>query len=137
MASERRDLDARLRKHQADLVRLDRLQGALDERDKRLQEQAKDFEAKLARLQTDSAELEEQVVQLDDLRTNLQQEAELLAKQRKDHDVLAADLGQRCAAVEGQQATLAALRTRLERTREEVRAHEQQIERERMRQEAA
>lgn len=137
LASAQQDLERRLRQYQADLVRLDRLHGTLDEREQKLQQQSRDLEAHLVQLQSDSADLEEQVARLDEWRLGMQEESERLARQKVEQDAAGADLAQRAAAVEGQQATLAALRTRVERAREELRVQEQQLDEERLRQDVA
>ncbi len=95
LAEARRELDARQRQHQADLIRLDRLQGALEEREQAFQEQKQDADARLAQLQSDSADLESQVVELDALRAQVARENEQLTGAKEAHDKLAADLAQR------------------------------------------
>jgi chromosome segregation ATPase len=135
LTSDSRDLSDRQKQHQDDLVRLDRLQGTLDERDRQLHKKAEEIDRRFQELKRDSAEMEEQVVQFDELRTRLTQEASRLDRQKAEQEETAAQLTQRAAALEGQQATVAALRTRLERMKEELRREEQQLAEQRVRQE--
>ncbi len=144
LAADRRDLDARLRQYQTDLIRLDRLQGSLEEREKRiaeqqsqLAEQQRQWDAKVSQLKNESTDLEEQINQYEELRAALKLEAERLEKQKQDQEKLAATLAQHTAAFEGQQTALATMRSRLERIRDEIRAREQEFDQERARQEAA
>ena len=137
LASAQKELEKSRQQHQADLIRLDRLQGALDERQKELESKGQEINQRNRQLEQDSGDLEEQVQQVEELRVQVQAESERLAKQQADQDALSAQLAQRAAALEGQQATMAALRTRLERMREEVRREEQQLAQERARHEQA
>jgi chromosome segregation ATPase len=137
LAEDRQALEAGQAQHQADLVRLDRLQHALDQRDHELQARAQEIDARLEQLQRDSRDLEEQAQQLDAWHTQLSAQAEHLAQQQADQEAAGSQLDQRAAALEGQQALLAALRTRLERKREELRSQEQQLAEQRSRQETA
>jgi chromosome segregation ATPase len=135
-AEERQALEKSQTQHQADLLRLDRLQAALDQRQKGLEERAAEIDRRVAELQSDSREIEEQAGQLDQWHTKLTEEAEKLARQKAGQDAAAAQVAQRAAAFEGQQAMLATLRTRLERMREDLRREEQQLTEQRVRQEA-
>lgn len=135
LAATQKDLEKSRQQHQADLIRLDRLQGALDEREKELETRSQEFGQRFEQLQHDSGDLEEQVREIEEMRVQLKDESERLEKQKAEQDALSAQLAQRAAALEGQQATMAALRTRLERMREEVRREEQQLAQERARQE--
>ena len=137
LAAAQQELEKHRRQHQADLIRLDRLQGALEEREKELETKGQEISQRLEQLQKDSGDLEEQIHQIEEMRVQVKAEAEALAKQKSEQEALSAQLAQRAAALEGQQATLAALRTRLERMREEVRREEQQLAQERARQEQA
>ena len=114
LALQQRDLDAKLQQYQADVLRLDRLQGALEDRQKKIDEDGRALEDKIAQLQRDSAELEEQVTELDNVRTQLQEETASLARHKEEQAVADQQLTQRAASLEGQQATLAALRTRMD-----------------------
>jgi hypothetical protein len=134
-AEARAALERGQKQHQADLVRLDRLQAHLDERQKQIQQTALEVDRRFEQLQRDTRDLEEQAVQLDEQHNRLAREAEELARRKAEYEAAAAPLDQRAAALEGQQAMLAALRTRLERMREDLRRQEQALNEQRVRQE--
>jgi chromosome segregation ATPase len=133
---ERSALDQAQKQHQADLVRLDRIQATLDARKKQLDAQALDVDKRFSQLQRDSRELEEQATQLDEWHNRLAAETERLAAQKQGQDTAGKQVEQRAAALEGQQAMLATLRTRMERMREELRRQEQALGDQRALQEA-
>jgi chromosome segregation ATPase len=133
LAADRQALEDGQKQHQADLVRLDRWQAGLEQRDKDLQERTADLERRLEQLQADTQEMEQQVVQLDEWHAKLSGMAGQIEQQKAEQDAEGAKLAQRAATLEGQQAMLAGLRTRLERMRDEVRAEEQQLAAERAR----
>jgi chromosome segregation ATPase len=135
-AEERIILDQAQKQHQADLIRLDRIQATLDQRKKQLEAQALDVDKKFEQLQRDSRELEEQAKQLDEWHNRLAVDTERLAAQKQEQDTAGKQVEQRAAALEGQQAMLATLRTRLERMREELRRQEQSLGDQRALQEA-
>jgi chromosome segregation ATPase len=135
-AEERIILDQSQKQHQADLIRLDRIQATLDQRKKQLESQALDVDKKFEQLQRDSRELEEQAKQLDEWHNRLAADTERLATQKQEQDAAGKQVEQRAAALEGQQAMLATLRTRLERMREELRRQEQSLGDQRALQEA-
>jgi hypothetical protein len=127
IAEGKADLDRGRMQHQADLVRLDRLQAVAEQRHKQLQARALEVDRAAERLQRDSRDLEQQARQLDEWHDRVAAEHEQLARQRQEQETQAARLDERAAALEGQQAMLAALRTRLERMREELRRQEQAL----------
>lgn len=127
LQSDRQKLEQDQAQYQADLVRLDRLQGKLDERERELQGRLADLEVRATQLHEEGQRLETQVVQLNDWHNNLRTLAEQLARQKAEQEAEAARLVQQLAVLEGQQTTLTGLRSRLERMREEVRAAEQQL----------
>lgn len=137
IAEEKLALEKGQKQHQADLVRLDRIQATLDQRQKQLQNQALDIDHRFEQLQRDSRELEEQATQLDDWHRRLTEDAERLASQQQNQQSSVGQLDQRAAALESQQAMLATLRTRLERMREELRQQEQALGDQRTLQEAS
>ncbi len=118
-----------------DLLRLERRQAALEQREQQVLANELEVVAKIEQLHKDSGELEEQVQNSAGWRTELQKEAQRVEQLKTEHEATANQLAQRAAALEGQQATLAALRTRLERVREEVRREEQTLAEQRVRQE--
>lgn len=136
VSEDRAALDQAQKQHQADLVRLDRIQATFDQRKKQLESQALEVDKRFEQLQRDSRELEEQATQLDEWHNRLAAETERLAAQKQEQDAAAKQAEQRAAALEGQQAMLATLRTRLERMREELRRQEQSLGDQRALQEA-
>lgn len=137
VARLKNDLAQREQRHQADLVRLDRLRGELEEREQALAGKSQEIAVRFTQMRRDSDELEDQIAHLESWQAELAEQAEQLAKQRDEQESTSQQLVQRTAALEGQQATLAALRTRLERMREEVRREEQVLGEQRARQETA
>ena len=124
---EREALAVQQSQHQADLVRLDRLQDTSDQRQHQLQERAREIDRRSEEMQLASRELEEQVREIDELRQKLRHDTEELDRRRAEYETASAQIQQRAAVLEGQQAMLAALRTRLERFREELRREQQQV----------
>jgi trichohyalin len=131
LASQRQVLEARERQYETDVVRLDRLQGSLDQRERDLAERSQSLQSREQQLLGDSAELENQAHELDRLRTDLDAESARLDLQKSEQAALDASLTQRAAALEGQQTALAGLRSRLERIRDEMRQQEMDLEAER------
>ncbi len=136
LADQVHALEAKIKQYEADVLRLNRLQGALDERETQFTQQADELARQREQLRQDSLELEQQLVQIDAWRTQASDDAKRLAVQKQEQDALARQLAERAAALEGQQTTLASLRGRLERMREEMRAREQELDEQRARQEA-
>jgi chromosome segregation ATPase len=137
LTQERQELERSQAEHRADLVRLDRLEAVLEQRQKQLQQRALEVDRRSEQLQRATRDLEEQARQLDEAHARLAADTEDLARRLAEQDAAGAELAQRAAAVEGQQAMLASLRTRLERMREEVRQEEQQLTERYARQEIA
>ena len=137
LTEERTALEKSQKQHQADLVRLDRIQGMLELRQKQLQERALEVDRRSEQLQRDTRELEEQAAQLDDWRERLVGENETLATRKQEHEDTAKKMDQRAAALESQQAMLATLRTRIEKMRDDLRRQEQELSEQRVKQEAA
>jgi chromosome segregation ATPase len=127
LAHDQQELGRSQAEHRTDLVRLDRLEAVLDQRQKQLQQRAIEVDRRSEQLQRATRDLEEQARQLDEADARLTADREELSRQKAEQMAAGADLTQRAAAVEGQQAMLAALRTRLERMREELRQEEQQL----------
>src|SRR5439155_5950505 len=100
-------LEQQQAQHQADLLRLDRLEGSLEERDKALQAREQAHEQQVKQLQEDSADLEEQVLHIENMRAEMAVERQRLTLQKTESESLTNQLAQRAAAPEGQQATLA------------------------------
>ncbi|HVS36917.1 MAG TPA: hypothetical protein VMS17_15260 [Gemmataceae bacterium] len=136
VVEDREALERGQKQHQADLVRLDRIQAQLEQRQKQLEARALEVDKRYEQLQRDLRDLEEQAVQMDEFHEKQSQEMEKLAKQKESYETAAAQVEQRAAALEGQQAMLATLRTRVERMREEVRRQEEALSDQRAMQEA-
>ena len=134
---ERAALEKGQRQHQADLVRLDRIQAQHDQRQKGLEQRALEVDKRFEQLQRDLRDLEEQAVQMDEWHNRLAGETEKLAQMKQEHEAAAAQVNERAAALEGQQAMLATLRTRMERMREELRRQEESLSDQRVMQEAS
>ncbi len=137
LAQARAALEKGQKQHQSDLVRLDRIQGAIEARQKALEGRALEIDRKYEQLQRDTRDMEEQARQLDDWHTRLSSEDQQLQARKAEVDAQTAQLDQRASALESQQTMLATLRTRLERLREEVRNQEQALSDQRALQEAA
>jgi len=121
------------KQYEADLIRLDRWQVTLDEKERQLQSRATLVDQRLGSFQTDTRDLEDQVKQIDAREEQIRAEEQRQARQREEIDQREAKLNERLAQAEGQQAMLAALRTRLEHTREEQRLEAARIAEERSR----
>jgi chromosome segregation ATPase len=134
---DRAALEKSQRQHQADLVRLDRIQAQHDQRQKQLETRALEVDHRYEGLQRDLRDLEEQAAQMDEWHNRLTGETEKLAQRKQEHEAVAAQVEQRAAALEGQQAMLATLRTRTERMREELRTQEEALSDQRAMQEAS
>jgi hypothetical protein len=126
----------RTRQYEADVLRLNRLEGELEARVAEANKEADALKEDREQLQRDTSEMEQQLVQLDDLRAKTTDAAARLAQQKDEQDALARQLAERGAALEGQQAMLAFLRSRLERMRDEIRDREQGLDEQRVRQDA-
>ncbi len=135
-ADKVRDLDAKAKQHDADILRLHRLEGALDQRQVELDAQTTELARQREQMQHDTTELEAQLLQLDEWRVKLREEADRLALQKQEQEALSRQLAERGASYEGQQATFTVLRGRLERMREDIQAREQQLDEQRTRQDA-
>lgn len=137
LAQEKGQLEKGQKQHQADLVRLDRINATFEQKHKQLGERALEIDRKFEQLQRDTRDLEEQAAQMDEWHNRLTAETERLAAQKAEQDKFTSQVEQRAAALEGQQAMLATLRTRLERMREELRRQEQALSDQRALQEAS
>ena len=134
LSDRARELEAKVKQYEADVLRLNRLQGEIETRDAETRACHDEITTLRDRLRNDSEELEEQVNKLDTWRSELVADSDRLAKQKQEQDANTRDFAERSAALEGQQATLAILRGRLERMRDEVRKREEQLDVERNRQ---
>jgi chromosome segregation ATPase len=137
LAGERAALDKSQKQHQSDLVRLDRIQGLVEVKLKRLQQHALQVDHRYEQLQRDSRDLEEQAVGLDDWRQRVTADEAELARRKQAQETEEIAQAERAAALESQQAMLATLRTRLERMREDLQQQEQALAQQRDEVEAA
>jgi chromosome segregation ATPase len=128
LADGRRDLEIKLAQYQADVLRLDRWQGTLEQRERDIEQQKQELTRRREQLQNESGEIETQLRQIDEWRANLSDEADRLNRQKQEQGALNHELTERAAALEGQQATFAMLRSRMERMREEIRTSQQQLD---------
>jgi chromosome segregation ATPase len=127
LAEDKVTLEKGQKQHQADLVRLDRIQANIEQRQKGLEARALEIDRKFEQLQRDTRDLEAQANEMDEWHTRLTADTERIEAQKQEQQTITAQLDQRAAALEGQQAMLATLRTRLERMREELRQQEQAL----------
>ncbi len=121
LAGEKATLDAERLAHKEDLLRFDRWQGSLEERQTLLDARAAEIDERLQQLKRDAADLEDQlrIAATEDER--LHSESERLDRLRADIETQAAKFAERSAQVEAQQAMLAVLRAKLDRQQEELR----------------
>lgn len=136
VVEERAALEKGQRQHQGDLIRLDRIQANIEQRQKQLELRALETDRKFELMQREGRELLERGRQMEEWHARLTAEAERLEAQKGEQDAVASQVEQRSAALEGQQTMLTTLRTRLERMREELRRQEQALSDQRVMQEA-
>lgn len=136
LAEQLRACETKIKQHDADVLRLHRLEGALDERQTQLAEQADALARQREQLNQDFAELTQQIARLEELRSATNETADRLAAQKAEQDAVGRRLSERTAELEGQQAMLATLRGRLERMRDQMRQREQELDEQAARQEA-
>ena len=132
LAERRREVDAKLQQYEADVLRLNRWQGTLEQRERVVADVQRQREG----LQRESAEMETQLRQIDEWRVKVTEEADQLAAAKQAHAGIERETAERVAAHEGQQATLSGLRSRLERMREEIRVRQRELDDQRAAQDA-
>lgn len=123
------DLARRESQYQSDLVRLDRFQGTLDEREKRLAERE-------AAIERRTAELEERERTNSEITQQHREQSDELGRLQSELAGRQAALTDRERALEAQQSAMASLRVRMERTRDEVRQEAALLVEQRARQDA-
>ncbi len=119
VAEDRLALDAAQNRHAADLLRLDRWQAELEERQRELDARTDAIEARHGQIVRDAGELEEQLALAAVEQEQSKLEAGRLLRSKGELDDRAARLAVRAGEVESQQATLAVLRARLDRQQHE------------------
>lgn len=117
---DRQELEVERQRHGADLLRLDRWQAAVEERQLHLDHRAAEIDARVQQLTRDAIELEEHVRRTDAEQERQSREAERLAEVKREQEQRAAQLAERSAQLEAQQASLAVLRVRLDRHEEDL-----------------
>jgi len=135
IADQTQALDSKIKRYEADVLRLTRIETNLEQREADLQTKSDEMTRRRDALEQDTAELQQQLVQVDEWRVKMTDEAARLAEQKKTQDEVERQLAERGATLEGQQSTFTVLRSRLERMREDLRSREQQLDEQRSRQE--
>jgi chromosome segregation ATPase len=129
-------LRANEEQHRADLVRLDRFQSSVDERERHVAAAEAEVARQMQVIQLKTLELEEKSRQIDAAIAIQKTDDELLKRERTASEEAKAKLSERESAIESQQAMLNALRTRLERMRDEIQQESVQLADHRARHEA-
>jgi chromosome segregation ATPase len=134
LIEDRQALEQNQTKHQADLLRLDRLAASLEQKQKELQERSAEVDIRSGELQQTIREMESQALELRKLENRLHQDTAQFSQRITAHDAASAETSQRAAHIETQQALLATLRTRLEKQKDDLRREEQTLIEQRNRQ---
>ncbi len=137
VVEDRAALEKGQKQHQADLVRLDRIQAQHEQRKKQLEERRWRWTSATSSCSATCATWKNRPCRWTSGTTGWPARRKSSRKQKQDHETAAAQVEQRAAALEGQQAMLATLRTRVERMREELRRQEQALSDQRVMQEAS
>lgn len=127
LARREAELAGQQAQYQTDLVRLDRLQATVEQRQEQLKERILTLDQDREELQKTGRELEEQAQQLSELHDQLRRHQTALSEQKQEQAAARTALAQRTAQVEGQQTMLSTLRSRLERMRDELQAEQQHL----------
>lgn len=117
---DRHEFEQERQRHAGDVLRLDRWQAAVEERQLQLDHRAAEIDARVQQLTRDAVELEEHVRRTDAEQERLTREGERLAEVRRENEQRAAQLAERSAQMEAQQASLAVLRVRLDRHEDDL-----------------
>ncbi len=117
---DRQEFEAERQRHSADMLRLDRWQAAVEERQLVLDRRAADIDGRVQQLTRDAMELEEHTRRTDAEQERLAREAERIEQTKRESERRAAELSERSAQLEAQQATLAVLRARLDRHEDDL-----------------
>ncbi|MFQ3592663.1 MAG: hypothetical protein SNJ82_05655, partial [Gemmataceae bacterium] len=120
LAAKETALEAAQKQHHGELVRLERIQAAIDQRQRALDQRGSDLDLRQEALAQQEQALAQDRQLLENQKRDLQAQLETLETRQ-------ADLTQRLALVETQQANLNALRARLEALRDELRLQEQDL----------
>ncbi len=119
-AEDRASLATEREQHAGDLVRVERWQAAVEDRQLELDRRAAEIDHRTEQLARDAGELEEHLHLAEAEQQRVAGEADRLDRVKADLDGRAAQLTDRAAQVEAQQAALAVLRVRLDRQQEEL-----------------
>jgi chromosome segregation ATPase len=117
---DRQELEVERQRHAQDILRLDRWQAAVEERQLQLDHRAAEIDARVQQLTRDAIELEDHVRRTDAEQERQAREAERLAEAKRENERRAAQLSERSAQLEAQQASLAVLRVRLDRHEDDL-----------------
>jgi len=137
IVEDRAGLDAAQQRHAGDLVRLDRWQADLEERQREHDARTESIESRHEQLMRDVAELEEQLTLASVEHEESKREGERVQVSKLELDGRAEKLANRAVEVESQQATLAVLRARLDRQQQELDRESLAIQADQQRVEAA
>lgn len=117
---DRHELETERQRHAGDILRLDRWQAAVEERQLQLDHRAAEIDARVGQLTRDAMELEEHVRRTDAEQDRQAREGERLTDLKRENEQRAAQLAERSAQMEAQQASLAVLRVRLDRHEDDL-----------------
>jgi chromosome segregation ATPase len=131
----RRDAEVRTEhdQHADDVVRLDRWQASLNERQRDLDRRAAEVDERFEQLRRDTSELEEQVRLADAEQGRINAEGARLDKVRAELEAQRGRLAERAAQLEAQQAKLAVLRAGLDRQHDDARQANERLAADRVR----
>jgi len=130
LAAKEAALETAQKQHQGELVRLERIQASIDQRQRTLDQRTQELNTRQEQLAQQEQALLQTQQALAAQTHELQLQAESLQKRE-------ADLSQRLALLETQQENLQALRARLEALRDELRLQEQDLADQRIMHDAA
>src|SRR5207247_77157 len=118
LRSERAAFETNRDSHKDDLVRLDRWQGTLEQRQTLLDARAAEIDERFAQMRRDATDLEDQLHRAHAEEERQRGESERLDRLKADIEAQAEKFAERSAQVEAQQAMLAILRAKLDRQQE-------------------
>jgi len=130
LAAKEAALETAQKQHQGELVRLERIQASIDQRQRMLDQRTLELDSRQEQLAQQEQELLQTQQALATQTHELQRQAESLEKRE-------ADLAQRLTLLQTQQENLQALRARLEALRDQLRLQEQDLADQRIMHDAA
>ncbi len=117
---ERQALEEERRKHSDDILRLDRWQATVEERQLQMDRRAAEIDQRVQQLTRDAVELEESTALAEAEKHQQVEEAARLTLWKTELEARTAQLSDRSAQLEAQQASLAVLRVRLDRQADDL-----------------